>query len=301
MIYLITGATGLVGKEISNLCKTKGITVHYLTTSKNKIEKDENYKGFFWNPESGEIDINAFKGASKIIHLAGASVAKRWTTSYKKTILESRILTANLLHKTLSEIDHQVNHFISASAIGIYPSSFTEMYTEESRKEATDFLGKVVKAWEQAADSFSSLQIKVSKIRIGLVLSEKDGALPKIVAPIKSYAGAAFDSGKQWQSWIHVTDLAKVFIYISENELNGTYNAVAPNPVTQNKLIKVCAEQLDKPLLLPNIPKFAAKLLLGEMHHIVVDSQRVSSNKILSKGFSFQFPTIESAIANLYE
>ena len=300
MIYLITGATGLVGSEIANLCINNGDAVHFLTTSKKKIKEQTNLKGFFWNPNNGEIDTNAFNGVSKIIHLAGASVAKRWTTSYKKTILESRILTANLLHKTLSEIDHQITHFVSASAIGIYQSCFTELYTEDSTKESIEFLGKTVKAWEQAADSFASLQIKVSKVRIGLVLSDKDGALPKIVTPIKNYVGAAFASGKQWQSWIHVEDLAKLFIYVCENNLNGIYNAVAPNPVTQNKLIKVCAEQLEKPLTLPNIPKFAAKLMLGEMHHLVVDSQRVSANKILSKGFNFQFPTIESAIANLY-
>ncbi|WP_010521757.1 TIGR01777 family oxidoreductase [Aquimarina agarivorans] len=299
MIYLITGATGLVGTSIVQLCKRNGIHVHYLTTSNSKIKDNEFCKGFYWNPERGEIDKAAFKGVSTIIHLAGATVAKRWTEAYKKEILESRVNTASLLRDTLSEIDHQVTQFISASAIGIYPSSFTEFYTEETTKSASNFLGKVVEVWEQSADKMESEGIDVAKLRIGLVLSNKGGALPKMIAPVKKYVGAAFGSGEQWQSWIHVDDLAELFLFLAKHKLVGVYNAVAPNPITQNKLIKASAQQLDKPLILPNIPKFVAQLLLGEMHVLITESQRVSAEKILSQGFMFGYANIEKALKNL--
>ncbi len=299
MRYLITGATGLVGKAIVNLCKSHGIQVHYLTTSKDKIENTELCKGFYWNPNLGEIDKAAFENVSTIIHLAGATVAKRWTKAYKNEIIESRVQTAQLLYNTLASIEHQVTHFISASAIGIYPNSYTELYTEETLKIEIDFLGNVVKVWEQSADHFEALGIDVAKLRIGLVLSDTGGALPKMIAPIKKYVGAAFGSGEQWQSWIHINDLAELFLFLAKNKLVGTYNAVAPNPVTQNKLIKTSADLLKKPIVLPNIPKFAAQLLLGEMHVLLLSSQRVSAEKILSHGFLYQYDNIKKALKEL--
>ncbi len=299
MTYLITGATGLVGTAIVKLCKSHGIKVHFLTTNKAKLKNSEFCKGFYWNPNLGEIDEAAFKNVSTIIHLAGATVAKRWTATYKNEITDSRVITAKLLHDTLSRIEHEVTHFISASAIGIYPNSFTELYSEESPKIAKGFLGDVVKVWEQSADYFETLGIDVAKLRIGLVLSDKGGALPQMIMPIKKYAGAAFGSGEQWQSWIHLNDLAELFLFLAQNKLVGTYNGVAPNPVTQNKLIKTSAELLRKPLLLPNIPKVVARLLLGEMHVLLLSSQRVSAEKVLQQGFFYQYDSIEKALKEL--
>ncbi|MFS4481624.1 TIGR01777 family oxidoreductase [Hyunsoonleella sp. 2307UL5-6] len=299
MRVLITGATGLVGQEIVKLCHSKQIKVNYLTTRKSKISQDDNYKGFFWNIDDNQIDAKCFIGVDTIIHLAGASISNRWTDSYKKEIINSRVESTQLLIKTLEKTSHTIKQIVSASAIGIYPDSLTNYYDQTHKAVSDSFLGKVVDAWELAVDGFSKLNIKISKVRIGLVLSNKGGALKEIVKPIKFGAGAAFGNGKQWQSWIHINDLARVFLFVLENGFEGVYNGVAPNPVTNTELTKSAAKVLRKPLILPNIPKFAMKLALGEMHIILFESQRVSSKYITDKGFNFEYNYLESALTNL--
>ena len=132
MKILITGATGLIGRELVEQCNNDGITVNYFTTRKTKIEDRANYKGFYWNPQENEIDVTAFEGVSAIINLAGANIGKRWTESYKKEILQSRTQPADLIFKTLKDTNHTISHFISASGISVYPRSETNLYTEES-------------------------------------------------------------------------------------------------------------------------------------------------------------------------
>jgi len=283
MRVLITGATGLVGKEITRLCHEKGIAVNYLTTSKSKLQSDNNYKGFYWNPKAGEIDKSCFEGVDTIINLVGASISKRWTDTYKKEILESRTLTARLLKKTIDENSLAVKQIVSASAIGIYPSSLVNYYEEDFNTVSDTFLGEVVEQWEAAVDDFKSSGLDVCKIRIGLVLSEKGGALPEIVRPIKFGAGA----------------VAQLFLYAVNQSLIGVYNAVAPNPVNNTELTKASARVLSRPLILPNIPKFAMKFALGEMHILLFESQRVSSLKIEQEGFEFKFPNLEPTLQDL--
>ena len=299
MIVLITGATGLIGQEIVRLCHQQNIVVHYLTTSKSKLSQNENYKGFYWNPYNNEIDHDCFEGVSVIINLVGATIAKRWTSAYKKEILQSRTRTAQLLLDTITEHQYPVKHIVSASAIGVYPSSLTHYYDEDYDQVSDSFLGVVVEGWENAIDKFKAAHIAVSKIRIGLVLSENGGVLPKIMQPVDYYVGAAFGSGEQWQSWIHLNDLARLFLFVLEHELEGTFNAVAPNPVTNEELTKTVATILDKPLWLPNIPEPAMALVLGEMHILLFESQRVSADKIQSEGFDFKFPNLKPALQAL--
>jgi uncharacterized protein (TIGR01777 family) len=299
MRVLITGATGLIGQEIVKLCHEKDIKVNYLTTSKSKIVQEENYKGFYWNPKAKEIDADCFKEVVAIVHLAGATVSKRWTPSYKKEILSSRTKTTALLVNTLKELTHTVKQVVSASAIGIYPDSLINYYDESHNEISSSFLGQVVSVWEQASDEFLKLNITVSKIRIGLVLSNKGGALMEIVKPIKFGLGAAFGNGKQWQSWIHIHDLANLFLYVLQNNLKGVYDGVAPNPTSNSELTKTAASVLHKPLFMPNIPKFFMKLILGEMHILLFESQRVSSKKIADIGFLFKFNYLEPALNNL--
>ena len=299
MSILITGATGLVGNALTEELLNSGKQVNYLTTSPNKIETKENYKGFLWNPSEGEIDVRCFHGVTAIVHLAGASIAERWTEEYKSIIIDSRIKTAQLLCSTLKNIDHTVAHFVSASAIGAYPSSKTTEYSENFEVYNSGFLGDVVKVWEEAADLFKELNIKVSKIRIGVVLSKKGGALEKLIQPIKMYIGAPLGDGEQWQSWIHLKDLARVFSYVVTHELEGIYNAVAPSPVTNKEMTKEAASVLNKPLFLPKVPAFMLKLLLGDMAAIVLESQKVSSNKIEQKGFDFKFKQVDVALQDL--
>ena len=299
MRVLITGATGLIGQEMVKLCHEKDIKVNYLTTSKSKIVQEENYKGFYWNPKAKEIDADCFKGVDTIVHLAGATVSKRWTPSYKKEILSSRTETTALLVNTLRESTHTVKQVVSASAIGIYPDSLINYYDESHNEISSSFLGQVVSVWEQASDEFLKLNITVSKIRIGLVLSNKGGALMEIVKPIKFGLGAAFGNGKQWQSWIHIQDLANLFLYVLQNNLSGVFDGVAPNPTSNSELTKTAASVLHKPLFMPNIPKFFMKLILGEMHILLFESQRVSSKKIADTGFLFKFNYLEPALKNL--
>ena len=175
----------------------------------------------------------------------------------------------------------------------------TNYYEEDFVGVSSSFLGKVVEKWEGAVDGFQQVGASVAKIRIGLVLSDKGGALPEMIKPINLGAGAPFGSGDQWQSWIHIKDLAKIFVFAITKNLNGIYNGVAPNPVNNTEVTKTVAQVLDKPLILPNIPKFAMKLVLGDMHILLFESQRVSSEKIENAGFDFKFHHLEPALHDL--
>ncbi|WP_339887974.1 TIGR01777 family oxidoreductase [uncultured Flavobacterium sp.] len=299
MKVLITGATGMIGQELVKVLHQNNVKVNYLSTSKDKLVSRENYKGFYWNPDTNEIDITAFDGVSVVYHLAGATVAKRWTSSYKKEILDSRTIPTRLLFSTLEKNPNKVTQIISASAIGIYPNSLGAIYNEENTGVDDSFLGEVVQKWENEVDAFKKLNILVTKIRIGIVLSNKGGALPQMVNPIKYGVGAAFGSGKQYQSWIHVEDLVNIFYYTQVSELDGIYNAVAPHPVTNSVMTKEIAKVIKRPLWLPNIPKFVMKMILGEMYILVFSSQSVSALKILNQGYQFKYATLEKALANL--
>ena len=304
MKILITGATGLVGRSLVALCHQEGIRVHYLTTSKQKIVSKPDYQGFYWNPSLNEIDTKAFQGVDTIVHLAGASIAQRWTKANKQSIKDSRIKSAKLIYESLESFresgnPHSIKHIISASAIGCYPSSQTNYYDEEHKGYANGFLGEVVKEWETAILNFEKLEIQTTLVRTGIILDKKGGALPKIMQPIEMYAGAPASTGKQWQSWVHIEDMSRMYLYLIKNKLEGIYNGVAPNPVTNEKLTKVAAQTIGKPLLLPNIPAFVLKMILGEMSTIALESQKVCSDKIMDSGFTFNYPTLENALSNI--
>ncbi|GAA0871291.1 TIGR01777 family oxidoreductase [Gangjinia marincola] len=299
MRVLITGATGLIGSQIVKDCHSKGINVNYLTTSKSKLEKADNYKGFYWDPYQGEIDEDCFYGVSSIIHLVGASIAERWTDAYKDIIIKSRVQTTGLLVEVLGNIDHEITHVVSASAIGYYPDSLHKIYDETEQEINSSFLGKVVVKWESAVDKFMQVGIKVAKVRIGVVMAKEGGALQKLMQPVKYYAGAPLGSGKQWQSWIHINDLSRLFIYISQHSFAGIFNGVSPNPVTNERLTKEIASVLEKPIILPKVPAFMLKLMLGEMSAVVLESQLISSNKIESEGFEFDYTNITKALQDL--
>ena len=301
MKVLITGATGLVGQAIVKVLHQKGIPVNYLTTSKDKIDSSEDFQGFYWNPGKGEIDLECFRDVQAIINLAGASIAKRWTPQHKKRVLSSRINSLQTLKKGLEQSENtEVECLVSASAIGIYPDSVCDYYDEQTEKVDDGFLGHVVTKWEAEAGTFQSLGLDVAKIRIGLVLSSDGGALPKMAVPVKNFIGAPVGSGDQWQSWVHLEDLAQIFVFAVENNLAGVYNAVAPNPVTNTKLTKELARVLDRPLWLPNVPAFLLKAILGEMSTLLLASQRVSSKKIEDEGFTFQYTNICQALKDIY-
>lgn len=301
MKVLITGATGLVGQAIVTLCHENDIAVNYLSTSKKKIVSRPRYNGFLWDPSEDKIDLDCFKGVTAIINLAGSPISERWTLRNKRNILLSRIQSLRTLYQGLEKAgSHNITSFVTASAIGIYPDSLDRYYEESFEGVDDSFLGKTVQSWESEADTFQKFGFPIVKIRTGLVLSNKGGALPKIVWSIKNYMGAAFGSGAQWQSWIHIQDLANVYMFAIEEKLQGTYNAVAPNPVTNAKLTKKISECLGRPLWLPNIPRSIMRFLFGEMSSLVYSSQRVGSKKLEGEGFVFDFTNICTAINQLY-
>ena len=296
---LITGATGLVGKALVKKCLQNGFNVHYLTTRKSKIKLQENYKGFYWNPQLEIIDVSCFEGVNIIINLAGSSIAQRWTKAYKSLILSSRKKALELLHLSIETHDFPVKHIISASAIGIYPDSKTRYYEEDFQGTDISFLRTVVRSWEGALKAFNALGVKTTALRIGIVLDKHEGALPKISGPIKGYIGSALGSGDQWQSWIHIDDLVRMFMFVLDSSLEGVFNAVAPNPVQQKDFVMSVANVLKRPIFFPKVPEFILNFALGEMSAIALESQRVSAQKIQDLGFEYDFHELDAALGDL--
>ena len=299
MRVLITGATGMIGKEVIAKCHESNIKVNYLTTNKDKLNLLSECEGFYWDPKNGIIDERCFDNVEVIVNLVGATVAKRWTSSYKNEILASRVQTAKLIAKTLKKRKHIVRHLISASAIGIYQDSFRNYYYEDAQEFDDGFLGEVVKQWEASTSDFKAMHIEVSILRIGIVLSNKGGAFPKMLKPIQHGFGAVFGHGKQWQSWIHIEDLASIFLFVLKEEAYGVFNAVAPNPVSNKTLTYTIADYLGKEIVMPNLPRKVMKILFGEMHILLFTSQRVCSKKIIDAGFDFKFRNIKKAVENI--
>lgn len=299
MKILITGATGLIGKQLVEVLLQHNHTIHYLTTSPQKIQNKANYYGFYWNPQEGKIDDTCLDGVDTIVHLAGASISQRWTNSYKQELIESRVLSANLLFNLVKKAPNQVKHFISASGTAIYPDSYTNIYDETSTQIDDIFLGHVVQKWEESADQFKLLNLKVSKLRTGVVFSEKGGALLEMIKPIKMYVGSGFGSGKQLQSWIHLTDVANLYYFVIQNQAEGIINAVSPNPISNQELTKAIAKQLKRPLFLPNVPQFVMKLILGEMHILLFNNKNILPKRAQELGFKFQYSTAKEALENI--
>lgn len=292
---VITGGTGLVGGELSKKLESQGFHVCHL--SRNKGIR---YTTYQWNPTKGEIDPDALKNAYAIIHLAGAGVADhRWTASYKKEIYDSRIFSTKLLFQEIKKHQIPLHKFVAASAIGIYGNN-TQYPVKESDKLADNFLAQVCKDWEKESEKMNELNIPTCIIRVGVVLSGKGGFIKEVGKPIKCYAGTVLGDGKQILSWIHIDDLVNLFIQaVIRDEMKGIYNGVAPNPVTFHEVTHKLAQHLRKPILLPNVPKFALQLLMGEMHSMLIANQQVSAEKLLQEGFEFQYPNIDKALDNL--
>lgn len=293
---LITGPSGLIGTRLTELLLQKGYQVWHLSRTKKK-----GIPSFTWDVEKGIMDTKALEGVDAIVHLAGAGVAdKRWTESRKKEILESRTKSSALLYKTLAGANHSVKSVISASAIGYYGFGFGEEVFKEDSRSGNDYLAQVTKQWEESVDTISSLNLRVVKLRIGIVLSNKGGALVEMARPIRWGIGAALGNGKQYLSWIHLDDVCAMFIKAVEDEtMQGAYNAVSGDWVTNKALTQRIAKVLKKPLLLPNVPAFVMKILIGEMAVIVINGSKISADKIKETGFAFRYSNLEKALESL--
>jgi uncharacterized protein (TIGR01777 family) len=300
---LITGGTGLVGSRLTELLLARNYNVIVLSRSK-KETSTPNLNYAIWNVEEQTIDASVFTTTDYIVHLAGAGVAdKRWSASRKKEILDSRTQSSSLLVKALQNNTHKVQAVISSSAIGWYgpdPSSHSNGF-EETDDSFNDYLGNTCKLWEESIEPITQQNIRLVKLRTGIVLSTKGGALKEFLNPIKIGIAAILGSGKQMISWIHIDDLCNQFIYaIEHSTIQGSYNAVAPNPVNNKTLTLSIAKQVKGKFYIPiYVPSFMLKIILGEMSIEVLKSTTVSSKKIELAGFNFNYKSIDAALSNL--
>ena len=291
---LITGGTGLIGKRLSSILKSAGYQVRILSREKTTHKSDQ---VFTWNINKRSLDQNALKDVDHIIHLAGAGIAdQKWSNKRKKDIIDSRVISTELLYNAVKEQKIPLKTFISASAIGYYGSITSETIFKETDQAASDFLGKVCNLWEQSIFQFKKLKIRTVALRTGIVLSKNGGALKKITGPVIAPLG----SGKQYMPWIHIDDLCKLYIQaIEDDRVKGPYNAVSPEHHTNNSFSKTVAKIYKRPLLPIGAPKFILKAILGEMSTIILNGSRISSNKIKTLGFKFDYEKLENALKNL--
>ena len=294
---LITGGSGLIGKYLTTSLLKEGYKVTHLLRKENQSGK---VRVFLWDAEKKMIDRDAFEGVDFIIHLAGANIGeKRWSRKRKEEIIKSRVDSARFLHKTVIDNRIHLKAFISASATGIYGSETSGKIFNENDPAGSDFLGSVCKQWEEAADLFSNSGIRTVKIRSGVVLEKSDSALSKLMTPGKFGFLIQTGSGLQYMPWIHINDLCNIYLKaLEDSEMAGAYNAVAPQQVTHVEFMHVLAKVMRLPVL-PPVPGFLIRIALGEMSDVILKGNRISSEKIMNRGYSFLFRTLEDALYNI--
>lgn len=297
---LIAGGSGLVGTQLTQLLLAQGHTVAWLTRTANKTNKF-NVPCFAWNINQQTIDPKAFENCDVVINLAGEGIAdKRWTAARKQLIINSRVLSTQLLVTYLNTQPHHVTAFVSASAVGYYGATTHIQVLTETTAAATDFLGTCCLAWENEIIKLNNIRTVI--LRIGIVLTAKGGALPQMAMPVKLCVGSALGTGTQNLPWIHSADLCAMFAQASTNtNYNGVYNAVAPTAeqCTNAEFTKAIAQQLHRPFWPINVPTFALKLIVGEMAAVVVNGNKISNTKIENEGFRYEYPTLNVALKNL--
>jgi uncharacterized protein (TIGR01777 family) len=302
---LITGGTGMIGKRLTEMLVAKNYEVIILT--RNLLSSNNNLPSVSyakWNVEQQTIDEKAIQKADHIIHLAGAGVAdKRWTTKRKQEIVDSRTKSSELLVKALKETPNNIKTVVSTSAIGFYGEDTTiskqHGFTEDAVAD-THFLGATCKLWEESIEPVTQLNKRLVKLRVGIVLSNSGGAFKEFAKPLNAGVATILGNGKQIISWIHIDDLCRIFIHAIENEqMNGMYNTVAPNPVSNIELIMQLAKKRNRFFIPVYVPAFILKLVLGEMSIEVLKSATVNSIKIQRTGFNFLYPTLNDALNEL--
>ncbi|MGK0364059.1 MAG: hypothetical protein ACI85O_001113 [Saprospiraceae bacterium] len=294
---LIGGGTGLVGNRLSQLLREKKYEVRHLS---RKGDLNAEFPAYKWDTENGIIEAEAMKDVDYVINLAGAGIAdKRWTDARKKLIIDSRTQTTGLLRKYIELGEMKPKAFISASAVGYYGNQGDKLMHEDA-KPGDGFLSKSVRLWEESVKLIEATDLRTVYIRIGIVMSTKGGAMPELMKTFPLGVGAYFGTGKGYYSWVHIDDVAKSFVYAIENEkMKGIYNSVAPNPSQVKPLVMKMKEAYGRPVLVMPAPEFGIKLAFGELSHTVLDSTRVSSQKIEKAGFEFEFPELLPALQDI--
>jgi uncharacterized protein (TIGR01777 family) len=300
---LITGGSGFVGRNLSSFLIKSGYRVIILSRSLEGKKSTDQVSYAVWDLKKHYIDPAAINAADHIIHLAGAGVVdKKWTDAYKQEILESRTGGSKLIIEALQTQPHHIKSIISASAIGWYgPDKTPVIPFTETDPASDDFLGQTCRLWEQSIGAAESLGVRVCTLRTGIVLGNGGGAMDEFIKPIKFGIAGILGSGKQAVSWIHINDLCRMYLYAMENQpLKGSYNAVAPTPVSNKELTLTLAHTLRGKFFIPmHVPAFVLKLMMGQRSIEVLKSATVSARKIQEAGFVFNFPNISSAVNNL--
>lgn len=297
---LIAGGSGLVGTRLSQLLIRANYQVSILSRSERADQGKLKY--IKWNPNKQELASAAFE-YDYLINLAGAGIADRpWTSSRKKELTDSRIISTNFLLEQFKENSVVLKSYVGASAIGYYGDGGNNWQKENDLPASDSFMTKLCGQWEDAHQEFSDIVENVSIVRIGIVITTKGGAYPKMRLPFKLGAGTYFGSGKQYYSWIHIDDLAQMFMHLLEStDLSGIYNAVTPNPHTNKDFVKAIKSALNLRGLIMPAPSFILKSTMGQMSNVILNSNRVSSKKIEQTGFNFGYPVLESAIKDIEE
>jgi len=302
---LITGGTGLVGRALTKLLTEIGYKVIILSRHMSNGYTDNELVSYaHWDIARQTIDEAAIQQADYIVHLAGANVGdKRWTAARKREIVSSRVQSAGLLFDALSKYPNKVKKVISASGIGYYGENKGGTAFTENDPPFSDFLGNTCVAWESSVLKMRELQKKVVILRTGIALSLGGGALKEFYKPLQFGFATILGNGEQYVSWIHLHDLARIYLSaIVNHDLEGIYNAAAPHPVQNKELVMTMAQEAKGRSFLPvYVPSFALKLALGEMSIEVLKSCRVSSVKIQETGFVFSYPDIRGAMENIFQ
>ena len=295
MIIAVTGSSGLVGTALVEALEANGQLVRPVV---RRAPKNENE--IRWDPTAGTIDAAELSKVDAVVHLAGESiVAKRWSESFKKEILDSRVKGTKLLCETLAGKEAKPSVLVSASAIGYYGSR-GEQLVDESSAPGSGFLADVCEAWEAATKPASDAGIRVVNLRIGFVLAREGGGLAKMLTPFKLGTGGVVGSGRQYMSWIALDDLVRTIQFaLSAAAVSGPVNATAPQPVTNREFTKTLGRVLNRPTIFP-VPAFAARLAFGEMaDDMLIGGVRVEPRALSAAGFEFAYPQLELALRHI--
>ncbi|MGA3115154.1 MAG: TIGR01777 family oxidoreductase [Syntrophobacteraceae bacterium] len=302
MKIFVTGGTGFVGRYVTRRLSESGHEVFILTRSPVRakesipwatiIEGDPKKPGG-WQQQVAQSDA--------AINLAGSPILTVWTDSARKSILDSRILTTrNLVDALIASGKEKI--LINGSAVGYYGSRMDDEILDEDAPHGDEFMSKICVEWEDEAKKAAQSGIRVALCRFGLVLGRGGGALATMLPAFRYLLGSSIGSGRQWMSWIHQEDLFNIFsLLLSDEEISGPLNCVAPNPVRNTEFANILARTLGRRVLLPAVPAFLLSTLLGEFANVVLKGQRVIPKRLMETGFSFRFPTLQQALGDLLE